>query len=325
MKVLQGLIDIGGQANRYARALNQEGVFAQSWFYERNIKSEPYNKLLDLSKNGFLNGRIRKLKYLTEALINFDVWHIHKGYSFLYDNKDLILAKNLNRKIIIHYRGSEIRKEMGAKFLTKEVISKIVRESKIADLILVKDGQLAELINPYIENSIVFPNIVDVSIVNNANKFYNYENKLKIVHIPSNPTVKGSEIIRKQIAKIRSQVIYEEFTNLSHSEVLQKYQESDLVIDQILTGTYGNSSLEAMAVGTPVLNCLNPLFTAYEPEMPPIFNIDESNICDVIISLDNNRNLIEKIGAKSKQFVEKYHSYQSVGKKLVKLYSDIDK
>lgn len=320
MKVLQGFIDIGGQANRYARALRLKGIQSESWFYDRTIKTEPFDRALDFSKYGLLSGRVRKARYLFEVLLNFDVLHIHKGYSMFNSAKDLDIARRLGKKVIIHYRGSEIRKDMKAVTLAQVVIKKIQTENSIANRIVVKDGQLAELIKPYVKDLHVFPNIVDVSSVKEWKKTYNGKKKLLIVHIPSNPSVKGTDIIRKEIGKISNQIDYLELRNLSHKDVLLKYLEADIVIDQLLTGTYGNAALEAMALGTPVLNYLNPLFTAYEPENPPILHVDSSTLCDVILDVNKNRELLEKFGKAGNAFVSKYHTYDSVGQQLIDLY-----
>lgn len=320
MRVLQGYIDIAGQASRYSKVLNDMGVHSEAWVYERVIDDEPVNRILNFTNSGFWNGRIRKAKYTIEVLSKFDILHIHKGFSILHDSMDLKLAKKFNKKIFIHYRGSEIRQEMKADQLSKKVIDKIKKEEDLSNIILVKDGQIAELIKPYVSNFEIFPNIVNVESVKHIEKKYNVNKKLKVVHIPSNPKFKGTDIIRNELAKLKNAIDYVELTNISHYEVLNHFISADLVIDQLLTGTYGNASLEAMALGTTVLNYLNPKFTKYEPESPPIINIEKYNICDTILYLNSNREIIERNGILSRNFTDSNHSNEVVGKKLIELY-----
>lgn len=321
MKVLQGFIDIGGQASRYTKAIRLQNEQAKAWFYERTLKQESFDRLLDFSNQGLFSGRLRKLGYLTEVLTNFSHLHIHKGFSLLHKGLDMSVAKKLGKKIVIQYRGSEIRKDMQQVNLEAHVIAKIKRESSIANKILVKDGQLAELIKPYVPRFEVFPNIVDVSVMKGNIKTYRHEGKLRIVHIPSNAKVKGTDYVREQINKIKDQVEYIELTRVSHERVLFEYLNADIVIDQVLTGTYGNTSLEAMALGTAVMAYLNPIYTAYEPEQPPIISVEVSTLCDKVLYYVENRKELENIGKSGKLFVEKYHSYNEVGKKLIELYS----
>ena len=97
MRVLQGFIDVAGQASRYAKALKMADCHAEAWLYERVLKDEAFDKILDFSSYGILNGRLRKLGYLLEAAWKFDIWHIHKGFSIYSNNKDISFVKKLGR------------------------------------------------------------------------------------------------------------------------------------------------------------------------------------------------------------------------------------
>lgn len=327
MKVLQGFIDIGGQANRYAEAIRLQGYHAESWFYERTLKKEPYDRLLDFTSNGFLGGRLRKVNYLKDALLKFDVWHIHKGFSMFHQAKDLWLAKKLGKKIIIHYRGREVRPEMHLATLPKHIIEKVKRESEIADAIFVKDGQLAELISPHVKHPIVFPNIVRIDNFAPPSEYpvdyFDTNRKLRVVHIPSNPEYKGTAFIRDAAERLKDRIEYIELSNIPHEEVLRSYWRADVIVDQLLTGTYGNTSLEAMALGRCVVNYLNPLFTKFEPEIPPIVHATKDMLAEVLLELSLNRAFLYDRAAQGFQFIKRNHTKQEVGLKLINSYKNI--
>lgn len=327
LKVLQGFIDIGGQASRYSRALQQQGYLSECWAYEQVLKDEPVDKRLNFRKDGLLNGRFRKLGYFIEALSKFDIWHIHKGFSLFHNVKDLEWAKKTGKGVIIHYRGREIRPQMDLVQLPNVIVNKVLREQEIADLIFVKDGQLAKLIAPYVRQPIVFPNIVDVSKLKTRllipDDYYDEKRKLRVVHVPSNPLYKGTEFIREAMKKIASDIDYIELAGLSHTALLEHYWKADIVIDQVLTGTYGNASLEAMALGRCVVNHLDETFMAYEPEYPPIINSDRFHLTDVIAELSVNRKRIWEAGEKGRAFTLEHHSFDGVGRKLIDYYQNI--
>lgn len=327
IKVLQGFIDIGGQANRYAEAIRAQGHYSESWFYERTLRNEPYDRLLNLNNDGFYGGRFRKLGYLKDALLKFNIWHIHKGFSMFHKAKDLLLAKKLGKKIIIHYRGREIRPEMGLDKLPDQIVEKVKRESEIADLIFVKDGQLAELISPYVSRPIVFPNIVRIDHfippTDVPSDYYETNRKLRIVHAPSNPKYKGTEYVRLAIKHLRDRVDYSELTGVSHKEVLHAYWGADIVIDQLLTGTYGNAALESMALGRCVVNFLNPTFTKYEPATPPIVHTTIESLTEKLDLLDRSRDEIWSYGTRGKAFIKDNHTSQSIGAKLIASYEGL--
>jgi glycosyltransferase involved in cell wall biosynthesis len=319
-KVLQGFIDIGGQPGRYAEALRLCGIPAVSWIYQKTLSTTSPDKTLDFSRSGIWSGRLRKVDYLLQILRKFDILHIHKGFSLFHHAKDLKIAQILGLKVFIHYRGSEIRAAMDAVKLSPKVREKVLREASIAQKILVKDGQLAELLKTIGVESTVFPNIVDVRAVLPLPQKEILGEKLRIVHIPTNTAAKGTLDIRKAIADLGEIVHYEEIQGIPHPLVLEKFQQADLVIDQLRTGTYGNTSLEAMALGTPVVNYLNPVFTAYEPEIPPIIPADKGNLSQVIEHLHRNRAELHHAAVNGKRFVEKFHSFEKVGPQLAKLY-----
>lgn len=208
--------------------------------------------------------------------------------------------------------------------LEPQIIKKVKREAQWADIILVKDGQLAELIKPYVERCLVFPNIVDVKFLKPKDKVNSLRNRLRVVHIPSNPKRKGSEIIRARAEEVKEFIEYREMSNLPRLKVLEEYRDADIVIDQILTGTFGNTALEAMALGTPVIARLDPRFAEYEPALPPVINVDADCLAEVLRSLARDRSLLESYSKLGQQYVENYHSYQVVGRRLIDLYSMLD-
>jgi hypothetical protein len=327
LKVLQGFIDIGGQASRYSRAIQDQGYFSKAWFYERTLKNADYDRLLDFSSHGLFRGRLRKGAYLALALAKFNIWHIHKGFSMFHNGKDLNLANKLGKKIIVHYRGREIRPEMHVNKLPFHIEEKVKREAEVAACIFVKDGQLMELIAPHAPKAILFPNIVSTDgftpVAEQPLDYFDDRRKLRVTHVPSNPKYKGTERIREAMLSLRDLVDYRELTAVPHTEALQAFWNSDIVIDQIITGTYGNVSLESMALGKCVVNFLNANFTKYEPETPPIVNASATDLAEVIFHLGRNRAVIFETGAKGKDFVAKHHSPEAVGKLLVKSYESI--
>jgi len=207
------------------------------------------------------------------------------------------------------------------------IIEKVKRESDLADLIFVKDGQLAELIKPYVNSVVVFPNIVDISDFmppsDYPDDFYDMNRKLRVVHVASNPKYKGTAIIREQIDRIKDRIHFAEFSNLSHENLLEQYWKADIIIDQLMTVTYGNASLEAMGLGRSVINYLNPVFTQYEPELPPIIKTEKNELADTIVFMDEHREVLFESALQGKEFVRRHHTYSSVGTQLLNQYQKI--
>lgn len=82
---------------------------------------------------------------------------------------------------------------------------------------------------------------------------------VKVLHAPSRPAQKGTALIRDAVTQLQAEGIridYHELTGASNAEVLQRIQESDLVIDELYSDTaIAGLGSEAAALGVACLVC----------------------------------------------------------------------
>jgi glycosyltransferase involved in cell wall biosynthesis len=322
MRILQGLTDIAGQAGLLAKALRALGHTSESWVFGQHPFGYSNDRVIIQNSNSSAwTNRIRLSSLTLEALLRFDIWHLHRGTSFFSKNRDLAIAKALGKKIVFHYRGREVRPMIGMKELDATTRARLEEQLKYADLVLVHDGELANLIKCIWPSPIVFPNIVDIS---NNTILSNFNNKkLHIVHIPSNPTIKGTEFIREAVKALSDDVDYTELTGIPHDEVIKHYSNADLVIDQLLIGTYGNASLEAMALGKPVMCYLNEDLDQYHPHDLPIIRVSVHTLISELKKAVNNREWLREVGEKGLQYILNNHTPKTVAEKAISYYMAI--
>ena len=87
-----------------------------------------------------------------------------------------------------------------------------------------------------------------------------------------------------------------------------KQRRKFIFIDQIIIGSYGLSSIEAMAYGKPSMcYILDEVFENGLDRDCPIVNVNPDTFEEALINLLKSPNLRHSIGIKSRQFVEKYH------------------
>lgn len=96
---------------------------------------------------------------------------------------------------------------------------------------------------------------------------------LTVVHAPSNPKLKGTSIIEDAINQLIREgvpVRYVKLMNMPHEEVVRVFrEEADVVIDQVLIGSFGSITIEAMAYGVPIMVYVLPeIREKYVPDMP---------------------------------------------------------
>lgn len=148
---------------------------------------------------------------------------------------------------------------------------------------------------------------------------FNYKwkraDKFRIVHIPSNPVVKGTDIIKKAIGLLKRDDF--EFvckTNIAHEESILLKESASLYIDQLLLPGYGISALEALTFGIPVI-CWGDNDLVYTPTL----NAPEP-LADLINSM-LDWDILERASIKS---FEKFKSKHGLmGKRWINVYYDL--
>lgn len=81
-----------------------------------------------------------------------------------------------------------------------------------------------------------------------------------VVHIPSNPWVKGTDLVRPVLRRLEADGLleYRELTGVPASRVREVVRTADVVLDQFRLGIYGVAACEALAAGRLVVSQVDP-------------------------------------------------------------------
>lgn len=152
---------------------------------------------------------------------------------------------------------------------------------------------------------------------------YHPQNSISVfVHAPNHRLVKGTDKIIEVIDSLNKCGFPCELKIIektSNSELLKIIQNSDGVIDQLLLGTYARLAIESMALGKPVFCYLREDLYKFNPIWKdcPIINVNPDNLekeLELFLKSKSEERL--KIGKKSREYVEKYHSLEYVGSRF---------
>lgn len=97
--------------------------------------------------------------------------------------------------------------------------------------------------------------------------------------------------------------------------------EADLVIDQLIIGRYGPTSVMAMALGKPVICWISDFMREKYPKELPIIFANPDNIKEKIAYVLENRDMLMEIGLRGRRYVEKYHDKDKEILKLIEIYN----
>ncbi|MBM4133178.1 MAG: glycosyltransferase family 4 protein [Nitrospira sp.] len=100
---------------------------------------------------------------------------------------------------------------------------------------------------------------------------------------------------------------------------------SDVVADQFTYGFYGISTLEAMAVGRPILAHMDgTALEAFGVEAPPVVSVrSEEEIYGALCRLAERREGAEEIGAAARGWMIRHHGWETVVERYLALYKEL--
>jgi hypothetical protein len=140
--------------------------------------------------------------------------------------------------------------------LTSRIKKKIDKIEKYADFCISHPASAQFHNRPFIQwLAIGIPVILHPS--NHNSSHTPTDSHIRILHAPSDPVAKGTNIIRKTIHELRQKgclIDYVEVVGKPHDVVLQELQRCDLIIDQVYSDTpMAMFAAEAAGFGKPAL------------------------------------------------------------------------
>jgi glycosyltransferase involved in cell wall biosynthesis len=281
-----------------------------------------------------------KLACLIYAVIRFDVF-IFTGSSTFLIFRELWLLKLLKKKIIVVYFGSDARPPIfsgrhlddlgnyvssdGAKRETQSLRGNIQRVEKYSDFVINHTATAQMFSLPFIRWAAVgmpipkLGNSIEISCKKTT--------AVRIVHAPSRPKAKGSDVFRRVINELRQEgysIEFIELNGVSNATVLQELQKCDLVVDELYSDTpMAMLATEAAMLGKPVVvgGYYAKQFYLDNPDeaSPPSIYVEPSEIKSAIEKLIQDVDFRRRKGAQAKVFVSTYWSAENVAQNYLRL------
>ncbi|RFB18184.1 glycosyltransferase family 1 protein [Bacillus sp. HNG] len=329
MKVFHGTTEIAGQMGILSSALYRKGHYS--------IGFNTFHSYLDY-KDYLVNMNQDELSGMNKEIIDFfDLFHFHYGTTLCPDFTDLPEIKRRNKKMIMHHWGNDVRFHEQAKSRNpyvytgdsppnEDIHEKLIKITKYIKEAIVQDYEVYEYVKDYYEKVHVLPIAIDLTKFQPKYPPIQKEKPL-ILHAPTNPDFKGTSYIESTLEKLKEKYDFEyrRIEKMKHEDVIEVYEEADIIIDQVLCGSYGLLSVESMALGKPVLTyILDDLITTFPAELP-IINSNPDTLYDQVKMLLDNPKLSREFGIKGRKYVEKYHSHDVVAEQLLTIYSNLIK
>ncbi len=287
-----------------AKKWRDSKITGMKYYKPKNALESIYFKLRDFKNSGVIEKFIDDNK-----LYDYDVYHFDGGMDFYRNLRFAKELRKLGKKIVCCYFGSDLR--------TRGIFRELDEMSLLNLTVEFDHLRLHKNIH-----YLFFP--YDVKRTE-----YNFckNEKLKIIHSPTNRLYKGTDRILPVIEELKNDFDFEFILaeNVSRDKLLEMKRNCDLSIDQVggvMGGSgYGKNSIENLSMGLPTITEFYDEYMEFIPENPFICcNID--TLKETLINIFKNRERLKEYSEKGRAWVEKYHSFESVNRRLEELYRE---
>lgn len=226
-------------------------------------------------------------------LYSYDVFQLDGGLGLYRSGRFIQACKNLGKKVIVCYLGSDLR-----------VRGPIQPLDAIADLRCTVE----------FDHTALDPTLLYIGFPFNPEKMPESTSArystLRIGHAPSKREAKGTSEILRALQSLQSQYSFQIILieNISYREALKMKSSCHIFIDQISEIGFGINALEAVAMGIPTCTSLVNGYSNFCQDNPFI-EITNSNIERELSLLIESDSLRHKIGEKGLQWIKCNHNY----------------
>jgi len=274
---------------------------------------------------------IRLRKFLRNRVTDYDLV-IYMWRTILTDSSDVKMFRKNGAKIVFLFLGAEVRyyeifqkkydaykwdvklAEMAREEFVVPIVT-LLRYVRIAekygDLIYGVPDQEGLQVRPYYH--------LEIPIDTKKFEFQNNFRKIpKVIHAPSHPWHKGSDLIEATIERLKNEGVEFEYVRLKgvpNHEVIAYLKDCDVLVDEINGHGPGILAFEAMSCGCVILT--KHLAEYAHVFAPPLVHIDSDNIYESVKKVILDYELRQELIVKGRAYVERKNEGAVLAKDLL--------
>lgn len=326
MKIIHVPLEIAGQMGILCGELKRNGHQAIGYNYYHTALGFT-NHILPADGNEIVN-------VWGEAIQHFDLFHFHYMLTPILDFRDLAMIEAAGKPSVMHHWGSDVRKPSMAKMnnpyvnmdncpTDEEIHERLEKVSKYISTALVQDYEVLPYVEPYYKQVHIIPVAIETAKFTPAYPRLDEYSPL-VVHAPTQPQYKGTAAVERAIGMLQKEIPfrYQRIEKMSHKQAKEVYRQADIIIDQILVGSFGILAVESMAFGKPVIAYVREDLVGKYDGLP-ICSANPDTLYDVLKPLLLSAELRNLKGREGRAYVEKYHDSRIVGAQVINIYEQL--
>jgi hypothetical protein len=337
IRVLHCPTDTGRNAWTLAQAEKSLGLDSRVLVFQRSWLEYPDDYHLRLRERSGAGRAAAVAGAFLRAARDFDVIHFNGGRSLMPSSPgwhswlsrlDLALLRALGKGIVVTYQGCDVRQRSfcegafsvnGCSQCTNQCTPELDRHKqrlvagfeRYADVIYALNPDLLRVLPPRAEflpyTTVDLDEWRPLPATADSRRF-------TVVHAPTNRGLKGTDAIVAAVGELQARHGEVELLlveHLPHAEVKACYARGDLLVDQVLIGWYGGLSVEAMALGRPVMCYLREPDLRLIPDGMraelPVIRVTADTLLPALEDALARRDELVAVGARSRAYVEHWH------------------
>lgn len=339
-KIFIGITNTAGVCSRLKHGFDSIGVESDFYSFKQHTFKYPVDQIIEYSEVRLVR-IFQKIKLTLKLLFKYNYFIYVTPHTLFPNYMDIKILKFFGKKTMMVFTGCDVRiPEKVAQFkwnpcsnCTQEykdlvgcVIDKKIEQTKIIE-------KLFDIISCPIEangnlSRKSYPGYFPVDLTPfPADIFENYtfHKPLRILHSPTNETYKGSKYIYEIINKLKEkyEIDFKVIKNVSIDKLYKEMANSDIIIDQMLLGSWGFVSIEAMALYKPVICYMRNEIWDNIKRYCPIINANPDTLYNTLSNILENPEQLKEISKRSRKFVENFWEEKKVAEQYYRLFEDL--
>ena len=281
----------------------------------------------------------REFVWMWRVIAKYEVIHLHFALTLSLSGWELPILKRMGRKIVVHYRGCELRDREQNMALHPEINicqrcdyhaaicqgskARVARAQQYGDVNLVTTPDLQDFL-PQAEHFPFFAPVLDEPQETNQSQPRPHRDAIKIVHATNHPGIEGTEEIQAVIRRLQKKGYKIRFVFLCRvapQRVLQEFRDADLTIGKMKMGYYANAQIESLALGVPAITYVRPEFITESLRNSGFIFTDLNHLEAVTEYYLRHPLALREKQRIARSSILRLHNNDYLGKKLMLLYA----
>ncbi len=326
------------------RRLRENGIEAEylalnvDWTY-LHMGEKAYDYAIESTDQGIIKYYMKQFYMLWFILAKCDIIHVHSQSIMSHNMKEYRFLKRLNKKLIFHFRGCDIRRKSDANGFfpdlnccqecdypigacdneQQKIYIKTVKE--LGDAFFCTTPDLLPF-SPTGTKYLPFTSPPE-DFMSEIKPVLRDKGIFRVVTSSNHDGVDGTQYIRDAVKKLKEEgrkIELVEVKKTPYKEALSIYASADVYAGKLRMGFYNNANIECMMLGVPCMSFIRPEFREkYCPDCP-VIQATPNTIYEVLKEYTSKPEELRRIGKLGPDFIRKYHSEEKSIKPLIECY-----